>query len=78
MLKKEMMEFIRDESAIGVIEVVLILVVLIGLVLFFKKELNKLLKDIFKEIGDKSEEVYQTMRKKASVSVFLTNPCISY
>ena len=40
MLKKEMMEFIRDESAIGVIEVVLILVVLIGLVLFFKKELN--------------------------------------
>ena len=58
MLKKEMMEFIRDESAIGVIEVVLILVVLIGLVLFFKKELNKLLKDIFKEIGDKSEEVY--------------------
>lgn len=51
-------EFLKDESAIGVIEIVLILVVLIGLVIIFKNKLNGLLGKIFKEIEKKSKEVY--------------------
>ncbi len=51
-------DFMMAEDGIGVIEVVLILVVLIGLVLIFKKQITKLLKDIFTEIGKQSKEVY--------------------
>ena len=51
-------DFIREEEAVGVIEVVLILVVLIGLVLIFKEQINELLKGIFKEIKTLSESVY--------------------
>ena len=51
-------EFFEDESAVGVIEVVLILVVLIGLVIIFKNQINKLLETIFKQINSQSKEVY--------------------
>ena len=57
-LKREIDAFIRDESGVGVIEVVLILVVLIGLVIVFKDSINSLLTDIFKEINSLSEDVY--------------------
>ena len=40
------------------IEVVLILVVLIGLVIIFKKQITTLLDNIFKEINNQSKEVY--------------------
>ena len=40
-------EFLLGEEGIGVIEVVLILVVLIGLVIVFKGQSNKLLTNIF-------------------------------
>ena len=35
-------EFLMEEDGVGVIEVVLILVVLIGLVIVFKKQINTL------------------------------------
>jgi hypothetical protein len=54
----ELKNFYEDENAIGVIEVVLILVVLIGLVIIFKKNIKQLLESIFKEINKKSKEVY--------------------
>ena len=50
--------FFREEDGVGVIEVVLILVVLIGLVIIFKQQINKLLQDIFKQIKSQSREVY--------------------
>lgn len=53
-----MKDFIKDERGIGVIEVVLILVVLIGLVTIFKKQINNLLNNIFEKITSLSEEVY--------------------
>lgn len=55
---KEGKNFIADESGIGVIELVLILVVLIGLVIVFKGQINKLLNSIFKKINSLSEQVY--------------------
>lgn len=57
-LKKEFLTFIEEEDGVGVIEIVLILVVLIGLVLIFKKQINTLLDNVFKQINSKSSEVY--------------------
>lgn len=51
-------EFAADEQGVGVIELVLILVVLIGLVIVFKKQINTLLENIFKQINSQSKEVY--------------------
>ena len=51
-------EFLLGEEGIGVIEVVLILVVLSGLVIVFKGQINKLLTNIFSEITKQSKEVY--------------------
>ncbi len=55
---KEIRDFIMGEDGIGVIEVVLILVVIIGLVIIFKEQITKLLENIFKEINSQSKEVY--------------------
>ncbi len=57
-LFNEWAAFCKDESGLGVIEVVLILVVVIGLVLIFKKQITSLLESIFKEIEKQSKEVY--------------------
>lgn len=51
-------EFVTDEMGVGVIELVLILVVLIGLTIVFKKQINTLLENIFKQINTKTKEVY--------------------
>ena len=40
------------------IELVLVLVVLIGLVIIFKKQIITLLENIFKEVNSQSKEVY--------------------
>lgn len=58
MMKNEIKEFLRQEDGVGVIEVVLILVVLIGLVIIFKGQITTLLNDIFKQINSQSKEVY--------------------
>ena len=55
---KDIRAFAADESGVGVIELVPILVVLIGLVIIFKKQINTLLENIFKQINSKSKEVY--------------------
>ena len=51
-------EFLLEEDGLGTIEVVLILVVLIGLVIVFKTQINKLLTGIFTEINKQAKEVY--------------------
>ncbi|MCB6416342.1 Flp1 family type IVb pilin [Dorea acetigenes] len=45
---------LRDESGIGVVEVILILVVLIGLVIIFKSQLTSLVETIFQKITSES------------------------
>ena len=57
-LKKEIIAFWNDEEGVTVIEIVLILVVVIGLVLIFKSQINTLLNNVFKQINSKSKEVY--------------------
>ena len=56
--RRELRAFWEEEDGVGVIEVVLILVVLIGRVIIFKKQINDLLENVFKEINKQSKEVY--------------------
>lgn len=57
-MKQELQGFLHEEDGVGVIELVLVLVVLIGLVIIFKEQINKLLENIFKEINSQAKEVY--------------------
>nr|WP_330398723.1 Flp1 family type IVb pilin [Lacrimispora celerecrescens] len=57
-VNRQILDFFKEEDGVGVIEVVLILVVLIGLVIIFKKQITTLLDNIFKEINSQSKEVY--------------------
>ena len=57
-MRQDLCAFLNEEDGVGVIEVVLILVVLIGLVIIFKGQITTLLQNIFKEINNQSKEVY--------------------
>ena len=57
-MRNEICEFFHQEDGVGVIEIVLILVVLIGLVIIFKSQITELLNNIFSEISKQSKEVY--------------------
>lgn len=50
-------KFLLDEEGIGVVEMILIVVVLIGLVVLFKGKLTSLVNDIFKTIEERAGEV---------------------
>ena len=57
-MQEEWRAFLIEEDGIGVIEVVFILVVLVGLVIIFKRQITTLLEGIFKEIEKQTKEVY--------------------
>lgn len=48
---------LREEDGIGVVEVILILVVLIGLVIIFKSQLTSLVQNIFSKIVSESSGI---------------------
>ena len=50
-------EFLQEEDAVGVVEIILILVVLIGLVIIFKSQLTSLVNKIFKKIVSQSNSI---------------------
>ena len=45
---------LQDDEGIGVVEIILILVVLIGLVIIFKSQLTSLVQTIFEKITSES------------------------
>ena len=49
--------FAREEEAVGVVEIILILVVLIGLVIIFKSQLTSLVQTIFEKITSESSGI---------------------
>lgn len=55
--KLEVKRFFREEDGAGVVEVILILVVIIGLVLIFKEQLNDLVDNIFSKIQRNANNV---------------------
>lgn len=56
-MKKRLHNFWREEDGMGTVEVILIIVVLIGLVIIFKTQLQKLVKTIFEKITEDSNTV---------------------
>ena len=46
-----------EEDAVGVVEIILILVVLIGLVIIFKEQLTSLVKNILSKITKQSNSI---------------------
>ena len=49
--------FAKDESGMGVVEVILIIVVLIGLVIIFQTQITKVVHNIFKTITSKTGKI---------------------
>ena len=50
-------EKLREDDGIGVVEVILILVVLIGLVIIFKSQITSLVQNIFQKIVSESSGI---------------------
>ena len=55
--KNRIAEFWKEEDGIGTVEMILILVVLIGIVLIFKDNLNDLVESLFKTINSQAKRV---------------------
>ena len=54
---KYMKEFVAEEDAVGVVEIILILVVLISLVVIFKQQLTSLVKNILSKLTKQSNSI---------------------
>lgn len=53
----QMQSFFMEEDGVGVVEIILILVVLIGLVVIFKKQITNVVKSILSKISSQSEGI---------------------
>jgi len=53
----ELKHFIQEEDGVGVVEVILILVVLIGLVIIFKSQITSLINSIFENINKQAGKI---------------------
>lgn len=49
--------FFKEEDGMGTVEVILIIVVLIGLVIIFKNQLNDLVTNIFSKITSQANSI---------------------
>ena len=56
-LRRLTREFFMEEDAVGVVEIILILVVLIGLVMIFKDQLTSLVENILSKITKQSNSI---------------------
>ncbi|MDD5949333.1 MAG: Flp1 family type IVb pilin [Lachnospiraceae bacterium] len=57
-LKEKFVDFFREESGMGVVEVILIIVVLISLVVIFKSQITDVVNKIMKSIKKDSKSIY--------------------
>jgi len=51
------MDFLREEDGMGTVEVILIIVVLIALVVIFKKEITKIVDTLFDKITNQVDKL---------------------
>ena len=54
---KTFSQFLKEEDGMGTVEIILIIVVLIGLVIIFKNQLNDLVTDIFSKITSQANSI---------------------
>lgn len=57
-LKRAWMDFLEDESGMGVVEIILIIVVLIAIVFVFKEQITALVDNIWKSINQSAKKIY--------------------
>lgn len=50
-------DFLREEEGMGTVEIVLIVVVLVGLVIIFKDQITKIIKDLFSKITSQTGSI---------------------
>ena len=51
-----MKEFWMDEDGMGTVEIILIIVVLVGLVLIFRKQMTSIVNSLFEKISDQTDQ----------------------
>ena len=51
--------FWKDEEGLGTLEMILIIAVLIAVVLVFREEIVKVVKDLISTAGEKSQDVFE-------------------
>lgn len=56
-LWKLVRSFFKEDDAVGVVEIILILVVLIGLVIIFKEQITNLVRSILSKIAKQSNSI---------------------
>ena len=56
-LKERVWDFVKEEDAVGVVEIILILVVLIGLVIIFKEQITNLVNSLLSKIAKQSNSI---------------------
>ncbi len=57
MKRKGIKELLKEEDGMGTVEIILIIVVLISLVIIFKSQLTRLVKNIFEKITDQADSI---------------------
>ncbi|MGN0152884.1 MAG: Flp1 family type IVb pilin [Lachnospiraceae bacterium] len=57
-LKRAWLDFLKDESGMGVVEIILIIVVLIAMVLIFKEQIKALVENIWESINQNAKKIY--------------------
>ncbi|MGN0329350.1 MAG: Flp1 family type IVb pilin [Lachnospira sp.] len=57
MLMKSLRKLWREEDGMGVVEVVLIIIVLIGLVVLFKNQVTSMVKSILSKMSSQANQV---------------------
>lgn len=57
-LEQAWRDFWRDESGMGVVEIILIIVVLIAMVIIFKEQITELVNNIWKSINESAKKIY--------------------
>lgn len=50
-------DFVREEEGMGTVEIILIIVVLVGLVIIFQKEITDVVESIFKKITNQTNKI---------------------
>ena len=55
--RKNLRMFYQEEDGMGTIEIILIIVVLIGLVMIFKKQMTSIVNSIFEKIVSQSNSI---------------------
>ncbi len=56
-IKREAKKFWNDEDGMGVVEVVLITIVLVGLVVLFKKQITDLVNSVLSKITNQANKI---------------------